>query len=122
MKCRDLTLFPYLTVLRWVKHENPIQAFPLYIPTYGGRSKRPFRLWHIPGGLLLMSNENAKNQAQYILTPEKWKSFLAFVKKNPEMGTGELSKHYRDFGCTNKVFWPSIISICKEYKSKHQKQ
>lgn len=116
MNCCQLSLFSYREVLRWVKHKNPIQAVPLYIPKYGGRSNLPFRLWHIPGGLLLMSNEKAKSQSQYILTEEKWRCFQEYVKKNPEMGTGELARHYPDFDCTNKLFWPSIISICKEYQ------
>jgi hypothetical protein len=34
---------------------------------------------------------------------------------NKEMGTGELAQDYKKFGCTNKLFWPSIISICKQY-------
>lgn len=119
MKCNQLILCSYPEISRWVKRKNPIQAIPLYIPKYGGRSKLPFRLWHIPGGLLLMSNEKAKYQSQYILTSEKWQCFVDFLSKNPEMGTGELARHYSDF-CTNKLFWPSIISICKEYQRINQ--
>ncbi len=116
MRCKDLTLFPYRTVFRWVKDQNPTQDKPVYIPKYGGRSKVPFRVWPFAGCLLLMSGEKAMHEAQYILTPEKWRSFVDFVKKNPEMGMGEVAKHFKDFGCTNKVFWPAIISICKEYQ------
>lgn len=45
------------------------------------------------GILLLMSGEKAKYEAQYILTSDKWQSFVYFVKKNPEMKTVELSQH-----------------------------
>jgi hypothetical protein len=31
----------------------------------------------------------------------------------------ELSQHYKYFGCTKKVFWPSVIFICKEYLKSH---
>lgn len=116
MKCKELIIFPYRKVLRWVKNQNPTEKKPVNIHKYGGRSKVPFRVWPFAGCLLLMSGEIAKNKAQYILTPEKWRSFEAFVKNNPEMGMGELAKHFKDFGCTNKVFWPSVISICKEYQ------
>ena len=119
MRCKDLTLFPYRTVFSWVKDQNPTQDKPVYIPKYGGRSKVPFRVWPFAGCLLLMSGEKAKLEAQYILTPENWRSFVAFVKENPEKGVGELARHFKDFGCTNKVFWPAIISICKEYQRIH---
>ena len=42
-----------------------------------------------------MSNEKAKKQSQYIITPEKWKAFWGYVKNNPEMGTGELAHDYK---------------------------
>lgn len=114
-KCKDLYLSPFGRVLRWVKEINPDQYHPIYIPKYGGRSKQPFRLWCFANCLLLMSNENAKNQVQYILTRKKWTAFIDYVKKTPEMPIGVLSQHFKDFECTNKVFWPSIISICKAY-------
>lgn len=116
MECRDLALFPYRNILCWVKDQNPTQDKPVYIPKYGGRSRLPFRVWHFAGCLLLMSNEKAIHQVQYILAPGQWKKFLDYVEQNPEMRIGELARHLKDFGCTNKVFWPTIISICKEYQ------
>ena len=70
MKCRELTLFPFRDVLSWVKQQQPTEANPLYVSKYGGRSNLDFRVWHFAGCLLLMSNEKAKKQSQYIITPE----------------------------------------------------
>lgn len=103
------------TVLRWVSEKQLSENEPLLIPKYGSRSKRPFRVWSFAGCLLLMSNEEDSTQRQYILNRDKWDRFLKYVKDHSEMGSFILSQHYKEFGCTNKVFWPSIISICKEY-------
>ncbi len=108
-------LHSFPTVMRWVSKKQLSETEPLLIPKYGGRSKRPFRVWSFAGCLLLMSNKEDSTQRQYILNIDKWNRFLKYVKDHSEMGTFELSKHYKEFGCTNKVFWPSIISICKEY-------
>lgn len=60
-----------------------------------------------------MSNEHAKMQSQYVLSTEKWDGFCKFVKQHPNMSMGELASHFKDFGCTNKLFWPAVISISK---------
>lgn len=110
-----IPLLSFQSVLRWISEKQLSEEEPLYIPKYGGRSKRPFRVWSFADCLLLMSNEEDSSQRQYILNRDKWNRFLKYVKDHSEMGTFELSQHYKEFGCTNKVFWPSIISICKEY-------
>ncbi len=107
----------YARVLKWAKKQAPTlpNSNSILIPKYGGRSKTPFRLWVFADSLLLMSSEEARRQSQYILDREKWERFCEFVKKNPGIGTSELAKRYKEYGCTNYLFWPSIISICKKY-------
>lgn len=114
-QCKDLKLVPYRAIIQWVKSKEQSQSNPVLIQKYGSKSILPFRMWSFAGCLLLMSNEKAKVQAQYILNKKKWLSFFSFVKENPEMSIGDLARCYSEFECTNKVFWPSIISICKAY-------
>lgn len=71
-------------------------------------------MWVFAGSLLLMSNEKDKVQSQYILSKDKWNRFCQYVKDRPRIRVSELARCYRDYGCTNHLFWPSIISICKE--------
>ena len=108
-------LISYLKVLHWAKSQMPEQSSPILIPKYGGKSHNSFRMWVFANNLLLTSSEKDKKQTQYILNREKWDMFCRFVKMHPEMGTREFAKHYKDYGCTNYMFWPSIISINKQY-------
>lgn len=112
-QCKDLTLVSFNKAFRWIKAQHPTEAQPVYIPKFGGRSNLPFRAWCFADVLLLMANEQAVTQSQYILDKEKWEAFLNFVRENPEMKMGELAASFRRFGCLNKAFWPSIISISK---------
>lgn len=109
----NFPLFSYTKALHWAKNQKPEQRSPIHIPKYGGRSHNSFRMWVFANSLLLMSSEKDKRQTQYILNREKWDMFCHFVKMHPGMSTRELANHYRDYGCSNYVFWPSIISICK---------
>ena len=114
-KNKDILLVTYTDVLNWVKSKKPTENNPVYIHKCGVKSDLPFRIWHFADTLLLMGNEQDKNIHQYILTEEKWNQFCKYIKRYPEMNRGELSRFYRDYGCTDKTFWPSVILICIEY-------
>lgn len=115
--CKDLDLVSFGTALKWIKNQKPIEANPVYIQKYGGQSKLPFRVWAFADVVLVMSNEKAKTQSQYILSKDKWNAFCKYVKDNPTMERGELARNYKQFECTNKTFWPTVISISKAYYS-----
>jgi len=116
---RTLELITFAKAFKWLKREST-QENPAYIPQYGGCSQLPFKAWVFADSILLASNENAKTQVRYILTKEKWDAFCDYVGKNPHMLMGELAKNYRSFECTNRLFWPSIISISKAVLSSDQ--
>lgn len=111
--CKDLNLASFAKALRWIKAHNPKEANPVHIPKYGGRSQLPFRAWCFAGNILLASNETAGTESEYLLSKEKWDAFSKFVHEHSDMGIGELAKHYQEFACTNKLYWPSVISISK---------
>lgn len=119
-QCKDLRLVSFNKALRWVKAQNPTEAEPVYVNKYGGRSNLPFRVWAFSNALLIMSNEHANHQAQYILDQNKWVSFIKFVRANPEMKMGVLAKEFRRFSCSNKIFWPVVISISKAVHEDNQ--
>ena len=112
-QCKDLSLVSFNKVFQWIKSQHPTEVQPVYIPKYGGRSNLPFRVWCFADVLLLMANEHSVTQAQYVLDKERWGSFLRFVHENPDMKMEELAASYCCFGCRNKAFWPSVISISK---------
>lgn len=111
----NIKLVSFKKALKWIKSNNPHENSPVYVIPYGGRGLS-FRVWHFANCLLLMSNENAKTQVQYIITEEKWNAFLKYAKEHHDMSTTDMGKHYKDYKCTNYTFWPSILSICKNIK------
>lgn len=111
--CRELKIVSYHRALKWIKSRDPHEATPVHITKYGGRSNQPFRVWCFADLLLLMPNEDSVTQSHYVIDRKKWDSFWGFVKKNPNMGMGELAKRYKDYCCDNITYWPSIISISK---------
>jgi hypothetical protein len=110
----ELTLVPFKNALAWIKSQNPHECSPVYISKAKPTSLK-FRVWCFADALLLASNENDAVQRQYILNEEKWNVFCEYVRNHPQMGRGELGKKYREFGCTDPTFWPSIIHICEAY-------
>jgi hypothetical protein len=112
---KDIQLTSYKDVFNWLVSCDATKQNPISIEKYGGQSPRPFRT-HIEGGdIILRSNPLDSIQRRYILTREKWDSFCHYVTAHPDMCRGELANNYRQYECTNKYFWPSIISICKRY-------
>ena len=112
---KDINLASYKDVFNWLESLNVTQQKPVFIEKYGGQSPRPFRA-HIEGlNMALRSNPQDAIQRRYILTRAKWDAFCNYVTAHPDMCRGELADNYRQYGCTNKYFWPSIISICKQY-------
>lgn len=111
--CKDLKLVAFNKARRWIRKQAKEECAPVYIEKYGGKSRSPFRVWLFADVILLMSNEQAKMQSQYVLSAEKWDAFCRFVKLHPDMSMGELASHFKDFGCTNKLFWPVVISISR---------
>lgn len=112
---RELRLAGYNQVFDWARNGNAVTDMPFFIEKYGGRSMRPFRL-HIEGSAIIVRGNPVDSiQRRYILTRERWEAFCNYVFDNPEMTRGELANNYREYGCTNKYFWPSIISISKQY-------
>ena len=110
--CKDLKLVAFNKARRWIKMQAK-ECKPVNIEKYGGRSKYPFHAWVFADVILLMSNEHARMQSQYVLSAEKWNAFCKYVKEHPDMMMSELASRFKDFGCTNKLFWPAVISISK---------
>ena len=96
----------------WVmKHKQPIKIYP-----YGGRTPFPFSVGIKNDNLILTGNEQNGNPSRYILTETKWKKFCDYVKEHPDMCRGELGDNFKDYGCDDRRYWPSIISISKARK------
>ena len=112
---RELRLAEYDQVFDWANEKHATINRPINIPKYGGRSPRPFRLHIEEDGFILRSNPEDSSQRRYILTRERWNLFCNYVSNNPDMIRGVLANNYREYGCTNKYFWPSIISISKQF-------
>ena len=110
--CKDLKLVAFNKARRWIKMQAK-ECKPVNIEKYGGRSKYPFHTWVFADVILSMSNEHARMQSQYVLSAEKWNAFCKYVKEHPDMTMSELASRFKDFGCTNKLFWPAVISISK---------
>ena len=110
MTCRELRIVSFRKAYSYVKQHNGVGMDAVKIP-YGRRNHLHFRAWAFAGDILLKSSETAHTQQDYRLTREKWNAFTDYVKQNPTMQVNDLAAHYRDFGCTNYTFWPSIINI-----------
>lgn len=123
--CYDIKLEKFTTILRWAKQKGVHEESPVLIPKIGGISKLPTRLWPFGSVLLLAANEKSKNQQYYILTKKEWASFTLFYNKlSSEKKTAKyLGDHYKEWGCTNYAFWPSVLAISKAYQEelKHTK-
>lgn len=112
---KDIKLASYKDVFLWLNSCNATEQKPVFIEKYSGQSSRPFRA-HIKGDcVFLRSNPLDSVQRHYILTITKWDIFCNYVIAHPDMSRGELADNYRQYRCTNKFFWSSIISICKQY-------
>ncbi len=106
-------LVSFAEAIDWVKrHKQPIKIYP-----YGGRTPYPFSVEIKDGDLLLTGNEHNGNPSQYILTETKWRRFCDYVKGHPDMCRGELGNNFKDYGCDDRRYWPSIISISKACKN-----
>lgn len=110
----NLRLVPFKKVLSWIKAQDPHESSPVYISKAMPTSPQ-FRVWYFAEELLLASNENDTVQRQYILDEDKWNKFCKYVTDNPKMSRGELGEKFKDYGCTDATFWPSIIHICEAY-------
>lgn len=112
---KNIQLASFKDVYRWLENLNATEQGPVHIIKYGERSTRPFRAHLELGKIVLRSNAQDSVQRKYDLTSTRWDAFCQFVKDNPEMSRGELADNFKQYGCTNKYFWPSIISISKQY-------
>ncbi len=112
---KDIITADYPDVFNWLESNNATMRDPVLVEKYGGKSKRPFRVYIEGPNMALRSNPQDAIQRRYILTKAKWDAFYNYVTAHPDMCRGELADNYRQYGCTNKYFWPSIISICKQY-------
>ncbi len=111
---RDLLpeLVSFAEAIDWVKrHKQPIKIQP-----YGGRTPFPFSVEIKDVNLLLIGNEQNGKPSQYILTEIKWEKFCDYVNNHPNMCRGELGDNFKDYGCDDRKYWPSIISISKVCK------
>lgn len=112
---RELVLEEFAQVFKWANEKRKSVDDPIFIKKYGGRSPYPFRLYIEGDAFVLRSNPQDTIQRSYNLTKSKWEAFCRYVSNNPDMTRGELANNYRMYGCTNKYFWPSIISISVQY-------
>lgn len=110
--CEEIKLLPYKQVYNWIKQMST-DGKPVSIPKTRKQSP-PFRAWAFANCLLLMANENARTQSQYILTKDQWTAFTDFVKAHPKMALTELGtkENMQKCKCTNITYCPAIMHIC----------
>lgn len=111
--CSEMKLLPYKRVYNWIKQQMSADGKPVSIPKTRKQTP-PFRAWAFGHCLLLMANENARTQSQYILTKDQWDAFTKFVEDHSDMTLTELGtiENMRQCKCTNKTYWPAIMHIC----------
>lgn len=115
---KEIKTASFEDVYNWLVALNATEHCPVLIAKYGGRSISPFRTYIEKNNIILRSCVQDSIQQKYVLTKKKWDAFCNYVTIHPDMCRGELANNYKQYECTNKTFWPSIISICKSYYNK----
>ena len=113
-------------VVTWLKENKAVKARAAYhISKIGRRSKLNYFLaWVEEDVIRLMPHPKARTQVGYSLRKEEWDSFIRY-RRNLSLSernkARSFSEHYTEWGCNNRIYYPSIPAISWQYFSEADK-
>ena len=116
----------FVDIVSWLKEKKAVTEKDAYhIQKIGERSKLNYFLaWVEDDVIKLMPHPKARAQVGYLLKRKEWDSFIVYrraLSPSERNKSRSYSEHLVEWGCTNRIYYPSISAISRQYFSEADK-